>query len=303
MLSFLIPTYNFNCLSLVSDLYAQCEQLMVSDTSFTYEIIIVDDGSPEVSVVEELMIGIRNLKSQYVKLIPLIKNVGLAAARNVLLREAKGEWVVFIDSDAAVITNDFVSNYWQHRNAADAIVGGIKHPNVIPSGYELRIAYERSYEKKRSLEWRKQHPYAIFSAFNLMMRKEVIERYGFDEHCREYGYEDFLLGVALESDGVKVEHIDNPLLHTGIDTSEVFLKKAETGVRTLLNLPVELREKVGLAIYAERLRKLRIAPVIKCVLKTFHPILRKQLLSARPSILLFQLYKLGAYLNGVKKGC
>lgn len=303
MVSFLIPTYNFNCLSLVRDLHAQCELLIATDPSFAYEIIVADDGSPDVSIVEGLATGVRNLGSGHVKLLSLLKNIGLAAVRNVLVRAAKGEWVVFIDSDAAIMTPNFVSNYWQHRNVAAAVVGGIRHPKVVPSGHELRIAYERSCEKKRSLEWRKKHPYAIFSAFNLMMRKDVIAHYGFDEHCREYGYEDFLLGVALESDGVTVEHIDNPLLHTGIDTSEVFLKKTETGVRTLLNLPVDLREKVGLAIHAKRLSKLGIAPMVKYFLKILCPLFRKQLLSAHPSILLFQLYKLGAYLNGAKKDC
>ena len=298
MLSILIPTYNFDCLPLIRDLNRQCKTLSSSDAAFIYEIIVVDDGSPDSNLVHQLSIGIEELGNSLVKFIALPQNVGLAAARNVLMRNAIGEWLIFIDSDAAVINDNFVSLYWQHRFDGDAVVGGIVHPQVTHPGYELRIAYEKTYEKKRSLDWRKKHPYSIFSAFNLMIRKDVIERYGFDEHCREYGYEDFLLGIALESDHVNVVHINNPLLHTGIDTSEVFLKKTEIGVRTLLGLPLELQSKVSLSRFASKLKKFKIDRVVGYLLNKLRPVLRKQLLSSRPSIFLLQLYKLGGYLNG-----
>lgn len=144
MVSFLIPTYNFNCLSLVRDLHAQCELLIATDPSFAYEIIVADDGSPDVSVVEGLATGVRNLGSGHVKLLPLLKNIGLAAVRNVLVRAAKGEWVVFIDSDAAIMTPNFVSNYWQHRNVASAIVGGISNTQLMPRGHNFRMPDRKS---------------------------------------------------------------------------------------------------------------------------------------------------------------
>ena len=300
MLSILIPTYNFDCLLLIRNLYAQCEVLREAKGEFDYEIIVVDDASPDKALVKRLRDGVEALGCERIRLVVLPVNVRQAAVRNVLMRKAVGEWLLFIDSDAEVVSDDFVSRYWQHRFEGDAVVGGIVHPRTVRRGYELRIAYEKSYEKKRGLDWRKRHPYAIFTAFNLLIRREVMVRYGFDEHCREYGYEDFLLGVALERDRVRVAHIDNPLLHTGIDTSEVFLKKTEIGVRTLLSLPAELQRNVGLSRLAFRLKKCKVDGVVRCLLNVLRPVLRKQLLSARPSVFLLQLYKLGGYLNGME---
>lgn len=58
------------------------------------ELIVVDDGSTDAScqVVE-------NLKNQAIRLIPLMVNRGQALARNEGLKEAKGQWIQFLDSD------------------------------------------------------------------------------------------------------------------------------------------------------------------------------------------------------------
>ena len=204
MLSILIPTYNTDCLSLIQALYGQCEELKSKDASFVYEIIVADDCSPNKEVVSTLQKGVSELGTESVRLYVLSHNLRHAAVRNFLLKEAKGEWILFIDSDAEVMSPLFIDSYWNHRFKSDIIIGGIAHPTQTPPGHELRLVYERKYAYKRDVTWRRMHPYAIFSVFNIFARASVIRNYGFDESCREYGYEDYLLGVALEQDGIAI---------------------------------------------------------------------------------------------------
>ena len=296
MLSLLIPTYNFDCLLLIRELHEQCEALRAADGAFDYEIVVVDDGSPFRELVCRLQAGVEQL-GERVRLLALGVNVGRAAVRNRLLSEARGAWVVMMDSDARVVRRDFVERYWEVRERVDVVAGGIMHPSEVERGRELRIVYERSFERERSVAWRRRHPYARFSVFNLMARREVIAKFCFDIRCEQYGYEDFFLGVALEEAGVAVSHIDNPLLHTGIDTSADFLRKAETAVRTLSRLPEELRNKTGLERLASRLRGWRLDGVFVWAFSCVQGAVRRQLLGRTPSVLLLQLYKLFLYLK------
>ncbi|MFT6399534.1 MAG: hypothetical protein ACJAYU_004301 [Bradymonadia bacterium] len=86
MLSVIIPTYN--C---AADFVALYETVRVTATQ-EYEILVVDDASTDdTAAVCESMEGVRVIR--------LAENVGPARARNVAAAEAKGDVLVFIDSD------------------------------------------------------------------------------------------------------------------------------------------------------------------------------------------------------------
>lgn len=88
-LSIVIPVYN------VEDYIQRCLEsildLPIGNNS--YEVIIVNDGTKDnsMSIVKDM------LQDNYV--IINQSNQGLGAARNTGLRAAKGEWVLFLDSD------------------------------------------------------------------------------------------------------------------------------------------------------------------------------------------------------------
>lgn len=90
-LSIIIPMYN------VEQYIGKCLDSCLSQdlSKDEYEIVVVDDGSPDNSsrIVEEFMKRYSNIR--------LInrENGGLSAARNTGIREAKGEYVWFVDSD------------------------------------------------------------------------------------------------------------------------------------------------------------------------------------------------------------
>ena len=98
MLSILIPTYNYDCRRLVSDLYQQAEQAGIE-----YEIIVADDASPTY-IYKEKNREINHLPN--CRLIELQENVGRSRIRNRLADEALHEWILFMDCDAEVISKN-----------------------------------------------------------------------------------------------------------------------------------------------------------------------------------------------------
>jgi glycosyltransferase involved in cell wall biosynthesis len=58
------------------------------------EILVVDDVSQDNS--KNI---VKNLNNKYIRMIELEKNGGTANARNIGIKEAKGEWIQFMDSD------------------------------------------------------------------------------------------------------------------------------------------------------------------------------------------------------------
>jgi len=90
-LSILIPTYNR------LDLFKETLiSILKQVENEPVEIVIVDDGSTERNYEYALEIS---KKYPFVKVQRHEKNLGIGQARNTLLSLAKGEYLVFIDSD------------------------------------------------------------------------------------------------------------------------------------------------------------------------------------------------------------
>ena len=65
-----------------------------NQTYNNWELIIVDDGSTDNT--DEV---VRAIKDDRIKYIKNKVNKGAAISRNIALREAKGKWIAFLDSD------------------------------------------------------------------------------------------------------------------------------------------------------------------------------------------------------------
>ncbi len=290
MLSILIPTHNYTCYKLVADLHQQGEALGVP-----YEIIVCEDGSRDsVSIIanhkiEELS-NCRHIINKH--------NIGQAATRNLLVKNALYDWVLFIDCDAQVIHDDFLANYINNVGKGDVVVGGLQHPryNDDPNR-TLRFKYETEADKTRGAEFRNQNPYNKFTAFNCMVRRSMFLCILFDENCRQYGYEDALFGLELKRRGISILHIDNPLLHTGIDTNKAFLQKTETALNTLLLLGNRMQGGSALLNMYARFSRRRSAWLLRLNYSLFGGLMRRNLLSAHPSLTVFNFYKLCYYAN------
>lgn len=288
MLSILIPTYDYTCYQLVYDLHRQAEGLGVP-----YEIIVAEDGSrSQVNIIANHKITDLSHCRHLIRK----ERVGPAEIRNELAREAVYGWIIFIDSDAKVEKEDFLQTYLDNAGKADVIVGGLYHQKVNHDPNKtLRFKYEKEADKHRSAEERNNEPYSKFTTFNFMMRRSTFLCILFDTRCKQYGYEDALFGVEVMKRNISILHIDNPLLHSGLDTNETFLRKSEMALQNLkvLNGSMESHSHIGRT--HATLRHYRMAWVIHLFFCLFRQQMRHNLLSKKPSLFWFSVYKLGYY--------
>ena len=294
-LSILIPTYNYACLSLVVSLKSQAEAIC----ALKWEIIVADDGSTNRWTIDENA-KIKDLDNCI--FLEYSHNMGRAAIRNELARQARYENVLFIDSDARVCSDNFISSYLEAAKLHEVVCGGVRNLEKLPSeSVTLRYRYEQSAFAVRTLDYRSSHPYKYFTSFNFLIKRELFLSILFDEQCREYGYEDALFGITLQKNSIEIKHIDNPLIHTGMDTNYSFLKKTEKALCTLNDLGDKMQASAFVSRTAHSLRKLHLAWFVLLFYFLFSPLIRLQLLSHHPSILLLQIYKLGYFIKISKK--
>ena len=267
-LSILIPTYNYDCSQLVQQLQQQLPE--------NAEIIVGDDSPPH--------------------------NLGRAARRNALAREAKGEWLLFIDADAQVRSSHFIADYLAASEQAQVVCGGTGNlPECPRAKARLRYDYEVKAEKRLTLAHRQKHPYIGFTTFNFLIERNLFLSILFDERLKEYGHEDTLFGLELKKRGINILHIDNKLTHLGLEDADEYLQKTEVALRSLAFMPLEQQENVRVSALALRLKRFYLQGFVRFVFKICKPLLRLNLLGKRPNQTLFAFYKLGYFVSQNQK--
>jgi len=191
--SVVIPTYNRR--SILEKCLLALEQQALPSEVEAYEVIVVDDGSTD---------GTPTWLKDEVSRFPHVRMVeqehgGPAEGRNRGVDHARGDVIVFIDSDL-VVTELFLACHaralrrcWQRRGdrlcftyGAVINTANFEHPTTEP-------------HKLQDLSW------AYFATGNVAIDREVLERSGlFDVGFRLYGWEDLELGERLRQMGVEL---------------------------------------------------------------------------------------------------
>ena len=288
-LSILIPTYNDLCFTLVGDLRQQAEEAGID-----YEILVGDDGSTDAEVIEK---NRKICKWPHCHYLIQIQNIGRAAIRNFLAKEAHHDWLLFIDSDMTIARVDYLSKYLAMEGSEVVDGGVIIGGDADTLKGNLRYLYEKTSEQEHTAEKRQQHPYQDFHTANFLIRRDLMLVHPFDERFRHYGYEDVLFGKQLRAKGVKITHVDNPLGFSTFEENTQFILKTEEGLRTLHQFQSDLRGYSRLLTLVEGIHLPIILSLIRCWHKLFGKWERKNLCGSHPSLRLFKLYKLGYYLK------
>lgn len=124
MASIIVPA--FNC----SDYIVNCIDSLINQlTNYSYEIIIIDDGSTDNTqkIIAQHYSNIKNVRYFY------INNSGVAAARNYGIRNSIGKYIINVDADDVVSTN-YINMLIRESE--------LNNCDLVSSGYE--IIYEKT---------------------------------------------------------------------------------------------------------------------------------------------------------------
>ncbi len=292
VLSILIPVYNQNVFSLVKSLH---EQLMSLDIQF--EILCLDDASTSTHLKNSEIVNLENCNY-----LVLDYNVGRSAIRNKLAEMAKYEYLLFIDSDMLVFNDKFIQNYLSSIGNYDVVYGGLKYHDTCNDNNQL-LRWKYGIEREAiSVEKRKLKPYLSAKFCNLIIRKKVFSIIHFDEQIKAYGHEDTLFSLEMQSHNLKVLHVDNALLHDGLEDSDLYLKKVDIASKNLkkiaeLHLDNLLLKTIPLLSTYNLLMKFKIAKAYKLLYMIFAKGIERNLLSTKPNIRLLDFYKLYSICN------
>ena len=158
-----------------------------------YEVIVVDDGSTD-GTLEWLVAN--------ADLLPHVRSIaqchqGPAAARNLGVEDAKGDTIIFIDSDL-VVTEHFLQAH------ADALLQGYKDTYaVFTYGSVINTC---NFDNPTSEPYKiTDFSAAYFATGNVAIARHWLLTAGlFDTRFQLYGWEDLELGVRLKKLGLKL---------------------------------------------------------------------------------------------------
>ncbi|MBV9511591.1 MAG: glycosyltransferase [Caulobacteraceae bacterium] len=221
------------------------------------EVIILDDGSGEpglAAAVAETAQGMA-LPTQF---ICLLNNFGRARGRNRMAAEARGEWLLFLDSDMLPDNPDFLRVYLDliAAEAPAVAFGGL-------SMLQATRARDRALHRRMSLQTdctpapaRALNPEKHVFTSNLLIRSSVFASCAFDESFSGWGWEDVEWGMRA-SRGNTIRHIANTATHLGLDPAPVMAAKYEQSAANFARVVAEHREIV------ERYPSYRVARVLR----------------------------------------
>jgi len=289
MLSIAIPIYNQDVRSLAYTLAKQCAKAGIS-----YQILCFDDGSSLKFKEVNRELG----SKMHINYTEMPENLGRSRIRNWLGKLAGFEYILFLDGDSAVKSKDFISTYIKQIPTQSVIYGGRTYQHRKPA--RKKILHWKYGRERESLPARKRnkHPYLNFQSNNFLIPSVVFQEFNFEESVTGYGYEDLLYAQKLKERGIEIRHIQNPVLHDGLETNTVFLSKTKKAIENLALLYQQksLTETRLTNIYAI-LERQGLLPFAQTLLTKLQPKLEANNLSENPGIFFFNLWKLSLFIK------
>lgn len=179
-ISVIVPVYNS------ARFLERCLESILNQKFMDFELIIVEDGSDDTS---PQICEIYQQKDTRIRLFYEQHN-GQSIARNLGLKEARGEYICFIDSDDYV-SSDYLERLYEviEREKVDLVSCEMRGESYLASS-EQRVEEEATYfrtNRKIMLAYLQESPFS-FGPVTKLYRKDYLEGIHFSEHKI---YEDY----------------------------------------------------------------------------------------------------------------
>lgn len=191
------------------------------------ELVVLDDGSNDDQLAQAttLTVAHATLPARFIR---SLVNMGRARGRNRLASAARGQWLLFLDSDMLPDSDAFLDTYLRLIET--------EAPAVVFGGFSLKQAParpEHALHKRMALatdcadvEQRRAAPEKHVFTSNLLVRRDVFESEAFDEGFTGWGWEDVEWAMRV-SRRYPITHIANTATHLGLDPAPTMARKYE----------------------------------------------------------------------------
>jgi hypothetical protein len=285
MISVLIPVFNYKVQPLVD-----CLILQLTTENIHWEISLSDDCS-RFEYKKENSNYIRSLLDLPVYYFEQSVNIGNGSNRNFLISKANYDWILFLDVDVLPVHSNFIAIYIKYFTEYNYIIAGdilYDESNKMPK--LLRWVYGIKKEQQ-SLKERSENTNLHARGANFAIKKNVAQSFPFPILHEKYGFIDTRFFLQFSMDKIKM--IENPVFHLGIESNDIFLNKTKMAVANALYLFKKrdgFANQISIVAFYKRIYLLKwFLGIGYCLTNKF---IEKNILSDKPSIHFFELYKL-----------
>ena len=215
--SVIIPVYN------VKEYLAKCISSVLSQTYDDYEIILVDDGSTDGSseLCDKYDIEDTRVRAFHQK------NQGVAAARNLGIEHASGDYILFVDSDDWIDSKtlehlenrlekkryDVIIFSYAKEYGDNSYIKYVIEDNRFAEDELSKIVHRRLFGLTNS---ELNHPESLeylSTCWGKAYRKECLQNCKFENIEQIGSFEDGLFNMDVLNENSTVDYINMPLYH------------------------------------------------------------------------------------------
>lgn len=207
-ISIIVPVYN------VEPYLRRCVDSILAQTFTDFELILVDDGSPDNCGV---------ICDEYARIDSRVKvihqeNKGQAAARNAAVREADGDWISFVDADD-LIHSAYLSvllSAISEQKATIACCHALEAVNCPQSFFYHKepVTFQKAVVNEEALLSLFKEPFLCWIVWCKLLPKEIVQRFPFTDGRV---YEDNAIAVKWLYEAGEILYTDTALYYYQIN--------------------------------------------------------------------------------------